>query len=706
MSITKQNRVKQLGCILGALCLTPGLVAAQEADSDPLDGEGVFELGTMTVYGQPKTAAEKMESSINRDEINLLEKTDVGTALAKLPGVIYSRPGGGRHESGVYVRGFGSADVPIYIDGVPAYIPYDGTIDLARFKTGDVSVIKLAKGYSSVIYGPNTMGGAINIVSLRPTKALDGNVTVGVMSGNATETVANLGTLQDKWYAQIGASYYEQQYQQMADKFVGKDATGKYKNSDRKDYLTRDKKFSLKLGYTPNSTDEYVISYLKQEGKKGPTDGSGFVDTTWNWPTWDRETVSFVSNTKLDKFYIKPRLYYDTYKNSLVGFGGSKDASLYDDYVYGGSLEVGTDIIPRNMLKALLYYKFDHHGEYSTYGTGDTKVPGTEKTVEEKIYSFALEDTYSITDKWELQAGIAYNKRETTSVGMASNTISLINTYPQASSSLTPDIDSVDPEAVLFYKPTEQDAFHYSIAQKTKFPTIKQQFSNYSAGKYVTSSGKSCSTPGRNCFPLVSLQNPGLKPETALHQEIGYDGTPLDGLNVQAAIFYSTTKNKIGSSDYNYTAYPGYALRTTENIEGRTERAGLDLGLSYQVTPTLLFGLSYGYLSIKNKDDANYHYTDLPKHTGSWYMEYKASPWVTIVPSMDLFSSSHYNTAGDQKNPGAAIADLKLSITPPMYKKVAFNIGVNNLFNKDYRNYDDTYPGVGREVYANVRIDL
>lgn len=289
---------------------------------------------------------------------------------------------------------------------------------------------------------------------------------------------------------------------------------------------------------------------------------------------------------------------------------------------------------------------------------------------------------------------------------MASNTLGLINAYPQAKGSLTPDIDSVDPQAALFYKPTDLDTFHYSIAKKTKFPTIKQQYSNYSAGKYVTSSGKSCSSPGRNCFPLVSLQNPDLKPETAIHQEIGYDGTLLEGLTIQTAIFYSITKNKIDSSDYDYTSYPGYALRTTENVEGKTERKGIDIGLAYQITPKLRFGLSYGYLSIHDKDNKNYHFTDLPRHSGSWYAEYKATPWVAIVPSMDFFSSSYYNSAGDQKNPGAAIADLKLSITPPMYKKVAFNIGVNNLFNKDYRNYDDTYPGVGREVYANVRIDL
>lgn len=706
MSVGRRTRLSQLGCIVSALFMAPFMADAREADGDRQGDESVFELGTITVYGRRETSAEKMESSISREQIDLLEKTDVGTALSRLPGIIYKPPSGGRHEALVYVRGYGSTDVPIYIDGIPAYVPYDGNIDLGRFRTGDVSVIKLAKGYSSVIYGPNTSGGAINIVSMRPTKKLDGNVTVGTMTGNGKETAINLGTLQGKWYAQIGASYYEQQYQHMAATFSGKDATGQDKDSDRKDYRTRDRKVSLKLGYTPNSTDEYVISYLKQEGKKGPTDRGGFVDTTWNWPAWDRQTVSFVSNTRLGHFYVKPRVYYDTYENSLVGFGGSKDASRYDDYVWGSSLEAGTDIVKGHLIKTLLYYKFDHHGEFSTYGTSKHKIPGTDQTVEEKIFSAALEDTYSISRHWELQAGVAYSQRQTTSVGLGNNTLGLIGAYPQARGSLTPDISTVDPQAAVFYKPASHSTFRYSIAKKTRFPTIKQQYSNYGAGSSVDSTGKSCAPAGSNCFPLVSLQNPDLKPETSIHQEIGYDGSPVEGLDIQAAIFYSVTRNKIGNVDYDYSTYPGYALRRTENITGKAERKGIDIGLSYRILRNLTFGLGYGYLSIRDKSDPAYHFTGLPRHTGSWYAEYRATPWIAIVPSMEFFSSSYYNTTGKSKNPGTAITDLKISITPPMYRNVSVNFGVTNLFNKDYRTYDDTYPGVGRSIYANARIGL
>ena len=42
---------------------------------------------------------------------------------------------------------------------------YDGEMDLGRFTTFDLSRIDISKGASSVLYGANTMGGAVNLIS-------------------------------------------------------------------------------------------------------------------------------------------------------------------------------------------------------------------------------------------------------------------------------------------------------------------------------------------------------------------------------------------------------------------------------------------------------------------------------------------------------------------------------------------------------------
>lgn len=83
---------------------------------------------------------------------------------------------GPRNETGVFVRGFDLRQVPLFVDGIPVYVPYDGYADLRRFTTFDVSEIDVAKGFSSALYGPNTLGGAINVVSRRPERSFEGDV--------------------------------------------------------------------------------------------------------------------------------------------------------------------------------------------------------------------------------------------------------------------------------------------------------------------------------------------------------------------------------------------------------------------------------------------------------------------------------------------------------------------------------------------------
>lgn len=674
-------------------------------DADP----SVFTLGTVSVYGIRETAAEKTETVVDRDEINLLEKKDIGTALSLVPGVFYNRAQGGRYESNVLVRGYDLRSVPIFLDGIPVSIPYDGYSDLGRFTTADVSSVHVAKGYSSVMYGHNTLGGAINIVTLRPRSALDVSATAGIASGGTSELSANVGTMQENWYVQAGVSNYTRDYTRLAEPYVGKDADGNMVDSDRYNYRTRDRRGSVRIGYVPNATDEYVLSYAKQEATKKPGGDSddGFSPTVWQWPQWDRETVSFVSNTRFldNKFYVKPRIYYDTFKNTMDWWRGLPQGSHYDDKAMGASIELGTEIIDKHLLKAMFSVKDEQHRDFTTdIYTGD-KLASSDKKVKQKFYSVALEDTYSINPNWEMQVGAIYTRRTVNADAMGENVSNLIGQYPQAGSMLSPSIDTFDPQIALFYKPSTSDTFRASISKKTRFPSFKQVYSNYAAGSTAKCpAGSTTCTPGAS-VPALALQNPGLSPEKALHYELGYQGNPVRGLYLEGSVFYSRSKDAISRTSQDFTTFPGYAITQSINLDGITERKGLDLGLHYDVLPGLGLGLSYSYLHIKNKDDPDFRFVGIPSHFGVAYAEIRANNWIKAIPSVEFRGSSYYDTAGEHKNPGYALANLKLSLTPPAWKHVAINVGVENLFNKNYNAYDDLYASPGRAYYLNVRVD-
>ena len=99
---------------------------------------------------------------IPQSDLENHHRLDASHALDLLSGLSLSNVGG-RNESMVYVRGFDLRQVPVFIDGIPEYVPYDGYVDLARFTTFDLSEITVTKGFSSVLYGANAMGGAINL---------------------------------------------------------------------------------------------------------------------------------------------------------------------------------------------------------------------------------------------------------------------------------------------------------------------------------------------------------------------------------------------------------------------------------------------------------------------------------------------------------------------------------------------------------------
>lgn len=93
--------------------------------------------------------------------------------------------------------------MPLSIDGIRVHLPADNRLDYGRFLTTNIAEVQIAKGYASVLDGPGAMGGAINLVTRRPTKALDvdvrGTVNFDRDAGYAGySTSARIGTRQDK----------------------------------------------------------------------------------------------------------------------------------------------------------------------------------------------------------------------------------------------------------------------------------------------------------------------------------------------------------------------------------------------------------------------------------------------------------------------------------------------------------------------------
>ena len=88
---------------------------------------------------------------------------NVAEALELMPGS-YVRIGGSG-EAYIRIRGFRQREIALLIDGIPVSSPYNGQLDLSSIPVNTIDRIELVRGSSSLMYGPNTMGGVINIIT-------------------------------------------------------------------------------------------------------------------------------------------------------------------------------------------------------------------------------------------------------------------------------------------------------------------------------------------------------------------------------------------------------------------------------------------------------------------------------------------------------------------------------------------------------------
>lgn len=650
------------GIVAAALAL--GLRAvAQEATSP------VFSLGEVLVVGAEDAGGAGTASRVTGEQADRQFRRTVAEAAALAPGVTLARVGG-RNETMAYVRGFDTRQVPLFIDGIPVYVPYDGNVDMGRFDTFDMAELAISKGYSPVIYGPNTLGGAINVVSLRPTQPEELVARAGVFSGEGYEGAVRAGMLRPMGYAQAGVSYRERDHFRVSDDFrpTATEDGGRRGNSD-----SRDLQVSAKLAWTPGDAgDEFAVGFVRQDSEKGVPVYAGRDTNTlprfWRYTEWTKNSLYAVGNKTIGETgYVKPRFFYDTYENTLKAYDDatystqtkrSSWTSVYDDYAFGGSVEAGMAAGERHQVRGAAHYKQDVHREHNI---GDPV-----STFKDETVAVGAEDRVLLTEKLSLAAGAAFEERN-----------SLEASDPNAGEAFADnDNQALNPQAGLFYAVTG-GTVRATVARKSRFPTLKDRYS-YRLG--------------------TALPNPGLDPETAMHYELGYEGRIVEKLSGRASVFYSRLDDTIQQVNRVQQDAEGAWLYQLQNV-GESETAGAEAGLAWTLAPELKTGFDYLYLHRRNVENPEIKLTDAPEHSLKMYVEWKACSRLTLAPGVE-YNSSRYATSDGMKVAGFWLCNLDAQVTLP--RGFGLNAGVRNVFDENYE-LGEGYPEEGRSFYASAQ---
>lgn len=625
-----------------------------------------FQLGEVVITSQKQDSA----AAVNQATMIKLQRLNVATALNLLPGITLGNIGP-RNESVVYLRGFDLRQVPVFIDGIPVYVPYDGYVDLARFTTYDLSRITVSKGNASVLYGPNTMGGAINLVSRQPVRKMEIQGNLGWLSGGY-DGALNIGSRWKKFYVQAGVSKFQRDYFELPD------------GVKRENSYNNDTKVNIKLAYTPNANSEYAIGYINQHGEKGTPVYAG-KDTLnsqfksprfWKWPYWDKQSLYFLSNTKLDSSsYLKVRAFYDQFRNRLESYDDAKYTtqtrpyaftSFYDDYSFGGNAEYGRTLSTANTIKAALHYKKDIHRENNA---GEPVRKTSDNT-----YALGLTDEHRFSQKLSASAGISFNARESDGAEEYNSTTKKISQFPANKNS------AWNIQAALSYQFTPSRSLEASFGRMTRFATIKDRYS-YRMG--------------------TAIPNPDLKAERASHYELKYNDVSISRLRIQAALFYSRINDVI--QQVNNVRFDTAAARWQSQLQnkGRAEFYGGEAAFNYLMTTGLNAGINYSYITRKNLDNKSLRFTDVPEHKVVGIIAY-------TIKRLDLnidgsYNSFRYSTSYGTKAPEFFLLNGGASFA--FIPSLRLSAGVNNIFDKSYMLVEG-YPEQGRNYFTKLLFNL
>lgn len=630
--------------------------------------DGVFRLGRIEVDvyddANPSLTTVRMDEKEYRDR-NLRVLPD---ALQMTPGVTIQRIGP-RNERGVYIRGFDVRQVPLYIDGIPVYVPYDGYVDMDRFLTYDVSEMQVSKGFTSPLYGPNAIGGAVNLITKAPDKPLMLDLGTGYGSGEQVHGFANMGSRWKKFWLQGGFAWLSSNGFPLSGDFqpVATQPKGDRANAYQTDYKTR-----LRLGYTPNDRDQYTFTYSNQQGEKGNPPYAGTAPGVrvryWQWPSWDKESFYFIGNKSLgETTYLRGRLFYDKFNNMLRAFDNatyttqtlpSSFNSPYDDDTYGTSMEVGTRALRKHSLKSSFYFKDDTHRE------GNIGSPMT--SFRDQSFSFGFEDTISLTSKTTAVVGLSFDRMQ---VLNAENIGSGVNVP-----FIKTDVNAWNPQVGIFRSIGQSGKMRFTFARKTRLPTMKDRYS-YRFGQAVP--------------------NPELKEERSNNWEVGY--SHLLGLRTFAEV--SLFRSDVSNSTQRFYLEPN--LFQFRNI-GEARYLGGEIGLRSSLTSRLQWMGNYTYLSRKNTFDPSLIMLDTPRHSTYTSLTWLATDRVNLLADLRYEGGRHFQNEAGRYGRGSNFATVGIGGSLKLYRGTDIQAGVHNLLDRNYLLVDG-FPEAGRTSFVNLR---
>jgi len=205
---------RPLAPVAGASALVlalPLFAHGQQPDTVPTDT--VFRIEGIRVETRRPVARVGGASAIevDLDSLRLSASPTLESALREIPTVHVRTNSRGQAE--ISVRGSESRQVSILLDGVPLNLTWDARTDVSVLPAGAVRNLSLVRGLSTLLHGPNSLGGVVELdvargtipttSSTRVSSGVDQEGSFGIDADISVPFTSDDG----RWFVRAGAGY-------------------------------------------------------------------------------------------------------------------------------------------------------------------------------------------------------------------------------------------------------------------------------------------------------------------------------------------------------------------------------------------------------------------------------------------------------------------------------------------------------------------
>lgn len=604
--------------------------------------------------------------TLKSDRFNKYEPTTLTNVIKRSTSVNPTR--GARGESIFRFRGFNQSQVPVLLDGIPIYVPYDGIVGLDRIPSDSIEEVRLIKGAPSIIYGPNALGGAINIISRKPVKPFELKVGFNDNYVNTLNENIYLGVKQKNVYFTFNHSFSKSHGFNMARGFKPDlNENGGIRNNSAYHNIY----LGGMLGYSRHKNQDYRLTYnFISSPWDVPTEVGINRPRYWRFSKWRKNTAAFSFKQGFAKnhFVMKGNVYYDKYYNLLNSYDNNSFTSqnrpyafesTYDDYTVGFNIIPEININKYLQIKPVFLYKKDVHRQYP-----DKNQP--KETYRATTTTLGGEIVLKPTEKLRFVASVSADRQNPlyNNGNPLRDTIWTVNATGGASVFVTPN-----------------NEFYCNIGRKTRFPTLKELYSGFI---------------GRN------IPNPDLEHESAFTYEFGYKNTYKERTSFNIAFYQSYINNLIINVPIRTRVFQ------LQNI-GKAKHSGIDANFNASIIKDKLnfhTGYSFLYATDHSSNRTNNYIPYSPKHKLYSGFDFNL-PW-DITGNLDFMyvSTILYQDNLDlqwKKLGGYPIIDF--SIKKTFKDTVSAYVSIRNMLNKNYET-EARFPMPGISVVMGLKMEI